>query len=381
MLTLSPPGTPVFARRPIVDAAGQLAGYEVLVPGDADGVLPALADVVEEAGPGSVPAFVTVALAELAAGRALPADPAGAVLLLATDEHPAPADLERLDQLAALGHRFGLDGPPEAADPELARRAGWVRIDARDPDARPPHGFEAIAAQVETLEDYDRCRAAGFRGFQGGFLTQARATANAAPASLARLQTAAALQSADDTEELERAISLDPALSIGLLRFVNSAAFTLRSRVSSVRHAIALLGPPTVRQWATVVLLSSSAPAAGWRVAGATGLARARTCEAIARRQGERHAEAYFLVGLLSVVDVLLGTTMEEVLAELPLAEDTTAALVSRAGPKGHALAVSEALERGAWEEAVVPGMDVELLAHLHTAALRWSDAAFAGLT
>ena len=379
-MTASTLAPAAFARQPVVDAGGRLTGYELRVPGAAGGALPALAEVLADEASGGLATFVSATLAELLGEVELPGDPSQAVLVLPGDTAPRLEDLGRLDALLERGHRLGLDGDLEAADPQLRRRVSWVRLDARDASARPPEGVEAVAVEVEDLESFERCREAGFTHFQGAFVTRPQATTSIAPASIARLQTAAALQSADGVDELERAISLDPVLSIGLLRVVNSAAFSLRSRVRSVRHAIALLGPRAVRKWATALLLTTAAPEDRLRIIGVTGLARARTCEAIARRLDEPDPEAHFLVGLLSVTDALLGTSLDAVLAELPLADDLVAALVSHAGPKGHALAVAEACERGAWDEAVVPGMDPELLAHLHTAALRWSDAAFAGL-
>jgi c-di-GMP-related signal transduction protein len=118
--------------------------------------------------------------------------------------------------------------------------------------------------------------------------------------------------------------------------------------------------------------LESAAPGPRWRVLGVTGLVRARTCEAIAGRLGERDPESYFLVGLLSVGDALV--------AELPPSDEVAQALLTRAGGKGLALAVTEACERGERANAQLPSMDAQLLTVPHAAALRWSDAALTRL-
>jgi EAL and modified HD-GYP domain-containing signal transduction protein len=112
-----------------------------------------------------------------------------------------------------------------------------------------------------------------------------------------------------------------------------------------------------------------------------TALSRGRTCEAIARRLGASDLDAYFFTGMMSVVDALLDKPMEEAITDLPLAEDVVAALVQRAGGKGRTLTMAEACERGAWDEAALPGLDAGELAVLHVEALTWADGTAAGLT
>ena len=180
-------------------------------------------------------------------------------------------------------------------------------------------------------------------------------------------------------DELEKAISLDPGLSLRLLRFINSAAFSLRHQIKSIRQAIVLLGPRTVRQWAMLLLLSGIDEQRGPLLI--TALSRGRTCEAIALRLGADDANAYFFTGMLSVVDALLDQPMQQAIADLPLADDVVAALVDRAGGKGRTLTMAECCERGAWDEAALPGLDAAELAVLHVEAITWADATAAGLT
>src|SRR2546426_5456830 len=57
-----------------------------------------------------------------------------------------------------------------------------------------------------------------------------------------------------DMKDLEQAISQDVSLSYKLLRFINSAMFCLERTVSSIRHAITLLGQENIRRWASLIL-------------------------------------------------------------------------------------------------------------------------------
>jgi EAL and modified HD-GYP domain-containing signal transduction protein len=42
---------------------------------------------------------------------------------------------------------------------------------------------------------------------------------------------------------------------------------------------------------------------------------------------------------------------------------------------------MAEACERGAWDDAALPGLDASELAVLHVEALTWADGTAAGLT
>ncbi|MBI5105221.1 MAG: HDOD domain-containing protein [Solirubrobacterales bacterium] len=391
----------LFARQPILDARGRLAGYELLYRGDgADGphaatsrvAASALSELGLRAATGGAPAYLNVTPEFLLAMDPLPFGPEGVVLELTADRSPDPALVDRLARLRAGGYVLALDGfsGQPAADPLLphvaiakvdVREVGHARLrplvdQIRALELRP------AATRVDGHHDHDQCEAAGFELFQGDFLCRPREVLGreVPAASLGALRLAAGVAAPEiSIDELERAIALDPGLSLRLLRFVNSAAFALRHEIKSIRQALTLLGPRTVRQWAMLLLLAGVDEQRGPQLV--TALARGRTCEAIASRLGADDPDAYFFTGMLSVVDALLDVPMEQALAGLPLSEEVTAALLRRAGGKGRALAMAEACERGAWDEAALPTLDAGQLAVLHVEALTWADATASGLS
>ncbi|MGZ8647380.1 MAG: hypothetical protein ACXW08_01885 [Solirubrobacteraceae bacterium] len=77
-----------------------------------------------------------------------------------------------------------------------------------------------------------------------------------------------------------------------------------------------------------------------------TALVRAALCERRAGRDLNAEADRAFTVGLFSVADALLETTMPELLAELPFDERTTEALLDHVGPEGRILRTVLAYER-----------------------------------
>ena len=392
----------LFARQPILDVDGRLAGYELLYRGDGGTESPhaatsrvaasALSDLGLRQATGGAPAFINVTTEFLLAMDPLPFGPEGVVLEIAADRVPDGPLLERLGRLRQHGYMLALDGyaGQPGADP-LVDFATLAKVEARGVGPAGlallvthlrGRGIRPIANGVESHGDHDRCADAGFDLFQGDFVCRPREVVghNVPTASIGALRLAAGISAGDTgVDELEKAIALDPGLSLRLLRFVNSAAFSLRHQIKSVRQAIVLLGPRTVRQWAMLLLLSGIDEQRGPLLI--TALSRGSTCEAIARRLGADDADAYFFTGMLSVVDALLDRPMDEAVRDLPLSEDVVAALVQRAGGKGRTLTMAEACERGAWDEAALPSLDAGELAVLHVEALTWADATAAGLT
>lgn len=385
----------LFARQAIVDRDGRLEGYELLYRGerDADGTIPdaehatcqvlvgAFAEVGIAAAVGGRTAFLNVTENFLHAVDPLPLDPATTVLELLEDAIPSPPLLDRLAALRAAGFRVALDDFVRTpASEAFLDVADLVKVDLRmhghagaerlisDLTER---GLVVVAEKVEHEEEFLLSAAAGAQLFQGWFFCRPVELAGAElrAASLSRLRLAAGLTSPDVTlEDIEAVVSTDPALSLRLLRYLNSAALSLRQRVSSVHHAVTLLGPRKVRQWLLVLLMSGVGEQRGPVLS--TALARARTCQLLGEQRGADDAEAWFSVGLLSVADVLAGSSMDAVLAELPLADDVAAALRGGEGPKGEALAAAIACERGE-----LPQHDRALALAAYGDAAMWADA------
>lgn len=381
-----------FARQPILDRDGRLAGYELLVPERPSpaGAMAALSGIDLRAAGGGTDVFLDVTPAVLLAFDPLPFEPEGIVLELAASRVGDPNLLARIGSLRADGYSVALDGVRAGeADGSLLDLVTHVKVDARTlggGDAAEivrritRHGAVAAAFEVATREQRDLLAEAGFELLQGDFHCRPRALADPpAPSSIAGLRGAMQVAAAGDPEALILAISRDPGLSVRLLRFMNSAAFSLRHRVSSVPHAVRLLGPRAVRQWATLVLVAGSDVAVPEPLL-TSALARGRTCETLAERLGMDDREAYFLVGLLSTADAMLDVPLETAIAGLPLADDITAALLTGAGGKGRALRMALACERGLGDREAIPGLDGDALRDLHAEALGWADGVVLGL-
>lgn len=159
------------------------------------------------------------------------------------------------------------------------------------------------------------------------------------PASLLASQIIRAAASRDATvADLARLAEGDPAFAMRALRVVNSAAFGLRQKATSIRGACVMLGTNGLRSVALGLLVSDMAPVGR---DGATVLAqvlrRAAAGSIIAARCGVATDEG-FLVGLLlevGVLSTLLDDPRTATLVRLPAAE--RAAFERASGAASHA--------------------------------------------
>jgi c-di-GMP phosphodiesterase len=369
----------VMARQPIFDADLRLAAFELLyrTVGDNDDspagdratatvLVGALTDVGLARLVGSQRAYLNVNREFLLAFRPLPLPADRVVLELVEDQ---VIDAELLDVLAELvedGFTLALDNFDYRPELEpLLRFASVAKLDiqALDRDAQAEHvrrlhelGLTVIAEKVETREELEHCRRLGVDGFQG-FFFERPAIVSGRPTPTFRMRALAELLDTEDEDldALERLISHDAGISHKLLRLTNSAHVSPRSEIRSIRHALALLGGRTVRRWAMLFLLSESRGHSHELLV--TALVRAGLCEMRAQRDGNAEPDRAFTVGLFSVADALLQTTMPELLQELPFDERTTEALLDHVGPEGRILRTVLAYERGRFDEHDVSGL------------------------
>ena len=372
-------------RLPLTDSQRHIVGYELVVDSRDAGakataalLLDAFGDIGLERLAGRHPAWVTMTAEFLLEVGTPPVRPDRVVLVLPAVE-PSDAVLAALQRLQFSGYTIALDGFHEA----LAAVAKLVRIPVAgltdeelqavvaEPAAR---GLELIATGVATPEDLTRCAALGFTTFEGEFFgrpdhTRQRRVGTGGVSSLVALATVADPDAS--FEDLERAIGNDVGLSLKLLRYVNSAFFALPRTVETVREALTLLGTATVRRWATVMALVTAADDAPEELVE-LALQRARMCEVLGGNRALDASDGHFTVGLFSVADALLGSSMEDVLETLPFSDEIRAALLRREGPKGELLTTVVAYEQGEF-----PAADGEVSpAEAYGDALVWAGEA-----
>ena len=321
--------------------------------------------------------------------EALP--PERVIVEILEDVEPDASTIASLQRLRAAGCRLALDDV--VFEPRLApllELSDLIKVDLRLTPEEALAGHVAqmkqvapqaklLAEKVETIEEYERCREIGFELFQGYFFCRPQVLeGRTLSADRSRtLQVLAQLQ--DDDLSLERAaelISGDPALSLKLLRYINSAAVGLPREVDSVRRAAALVGRDKLRVWATLIGLSGMSDKP--RQLMLTANVRARMCELLGEAVYNDRSGAFFTVGLFSLLDAFTDTRLEDLIARLPLSPELIRGLLHDDGRLGEALTAVRAWEAGA---ECVDRFDAALLRKSYFEAIGWAQATLAGLS
>jgi EAL and modified HD-GYP domain-containing signal transduction protein len=135
-----------------------------------------------------------------------------------------------------------------------------------------------------------------------------------------------------DFDAVSKIIMRDPALTISLLRMVNTGNSGRRNEIKTINGAVVMLGQEEVRKWITAAAagkLGSEKPNEITKLS----LIRARFAEALAVKFGlYADAQSLFLMGLFSVLDAMLEMPMEDALKLVLVSDDIRAALVSHTG-------------------------------------------------
>ncbi len=390
----------LVARQPIHDASMAVTAYELLYRASASSrsaqisdpgraTLEVITGAALEIGldrlAGGLPVHINFPEELLVEVPGLPLKAERVVIEVLEDVRATPQVLKGIRTLRARGHRIALDDySPQGSDPRLLEVADVVKLEITHPPADElarlarelqASGLELIAENVESREDFERCIGLGFKGFQGNFLQQPETfSARRVPVTrLGALRLAASLQNEDySLDDVERLLSQDVSLSYRVLRCINSSYYSLPRKIDSIRQAIVILGLDALRQLCGLLCLQGLDDRPPSLIMQA--MTRGRMCEQLGKLGGARDAGPFFITGLFSLLNALLGIPTRKVVEELPLTPAVTSALVSGAGPLGAALQCTRAYERGVWDHAVYADLPPHLIRAAYVDALFWAE-------
>lgn len=315
-------------------------------------------------------AFVHLSAASLANPLLDRLSPANTVLMLDAGEAALPADLAE----AAARHRqrgikvgWLLRKPQAAAAPAIAD-ADMVQIDAlafdglqirtltRDLPARRTAGLPKlafIARNLLTFDDFSLCFNSGFDYFQGPFVTS-RENWQAPKSDIDRLHFITLLNLVRQGAEystIADEMRQEPVLTFKLLRYLNSPLLGLQQKIASVSQALVVIGRDKFYRWLSLLLFSVRDQGYRERILTEQALTRGRFLETLAGK-GNVPAEGndLFLLGLFSLLDLLLGQPLAEIVARVQLPDAVGDALLGGQSAWRDALDLALAYESG--EEA-----------------------------
>jgi EAL and modified HD-GYP domain-containing signal transduction protein len=308
-----------------------------------------------------------------------------------------PRLLARIEELVGQGVRFALvdvGGESETAT-ALLPLVEYVKMDMRNtplstlmklaPRFRQQKK-KLVAEKVETREEFKDALDLEFDYFQGYYFSRPviMSGKKLSPSQLAVMELMTLVTSDADNIDIERAIKRDVSLALNLLRLVNTPAIGARQRIDSLSQAVTLLGRRQLQRWLQIMLYAEPSKR-GHSMTPLLMLAttRGRLLELLAGklRQSQQHvAEIAFTVGIMSLMDTLFGMPMADILAQIPVNDEVSEALLYRGGFYGDLLKLAECIERiDEMDEHILPtlrGLAVSSddLLELELAAFEWSD-------
>ncbi|HEX3987477.1 MAG TPA: HDOD domain-containing protein [Acidobacteriaceae bacterium] len=387
-----------LSRQPVLDGESNLFGYELFVrPGDTEDCDPELATreavdhwlmLAPESRQGC--AFIPSTPAALIEGLVTLLPAGSTVFAIDASAHPNPGFLPSCLILKQQGYRFAVDAlvPTRDTAPFL-QLADFIRIDFQAADFADRAATYALAAgtsvqvlarNIETDIQMRIARSEGCSLFQGSFFSQpVLVSSGPIPRNhLVYLHLLGALHEVPtDLRKVERFISGDASLCYRVLRLANSAMQGHPNPVNTIREALMMAGEEAIRKMATVAVAGALA---GERSATLVSMAlsRAHFCELLASAVREPAAQMY-LLGMVSMLDVLLETPLRDILHTLPISPAMKAALAGDDSGPGRILLLVRSLESCDWQRCLeiqrLLGLQEGFIASTYVNALREASA------
>jgi c-di-GMP-related signal transduction protein len=210
-----------------------------------------------------------------------------------------------------------------------------------------------LAEKIESREEYEEAKAMGFEYFQGYFFSKPIILQgkDIAPIPTNYLLLLNKLSSSDpDIDEITSLIQQDLSLSYKLLKVMNSGTFFFKSKVTSIRQAVVLLGLFEIKKLIMILMMSSIKKTDNQTELLKMSLTRASFFEATASIF-ELNKNQLYMFGMFSLIDTILNKKMKDIIEELPLTNELAHALLGNHEKYNRALATVKSIEQGDWDE------------------------------
>lgn len=398
-----------IGRQPILDRDHQLYAYELLFRSGKANVanvsdnLAASASVISHAfaelgieralGPykGFINCDASLLLSDML--EILPAEKM--VLEVLETVEPTPEIVERCRELKARGFTLALDDFVNFEDKwsPLLDLVEIVKVDIMPLDtaaliattqALRRWPVTLLAEKVDSRELADQCQQLGYGLFQGYYFAKPAILAGKklSQSQLALMQLLGLVMDDAETRDLEAVFKREAGLTMNLMRLTNSVATGVITRVTSLRHAITVLGRRQLQRWLQLLLYTN--PAGGNVVSPLLQMAaaRGRLMELLATRmyRGKHDFEdRAFMTGIMSLMPTLMGVPMADILKGISIAGDVQIALETQEGELGTMLQLVQALETGDGGichdlTEQLPGLDHAIINTCLSEALAWAS-------
>ncbi len=309
---------------------------------------------------------------------------------------PTPEVIRRCRELKEKGFTLALDDVIQVAPEynDLLNLVEIIKVDIQPlspieilqlTGKLKPLNKRLLAEKVDSRAQMEQCLKLGYQLFQGYYFAKPTIIAgrklNHSQLSLMKLMSL--LVSDADNAELEDAFKPEPGLTISLLRMTNSVGAGTTVRITSLRHAITVLGRRQLQRWLQLLLFASGNRSGDISPLLHLAATRGRLMELLAgtqRKNDSNFADEAFMAGIMSLMPALVGLQISEIITPLGIAHEVRDALCDGTGPLGALLALVAATESGDPAEIAsklkeCPGLDAGTLNRCLSQALAWASS------
>jgi EAL and modified HD-GYP domain-containing signal transduction protein len=210
--------------------------------------------------------------------------------------------------------------------------------------------IKVLAEKIETEADFNVCKTAKCDYYQGYFFAKPE-NLNAGKInvnSFGALQLLKAVYAHLELEELNSQFKQQPELSVNLIKYLNSVHLAVRMRITSIKHAISMLGYDNLKRWLLILAYANKqgkidvqSPLLN------NAIHRGTFFEEITKSMNldKSIADKAYLMGLISHLDALYKVSIQSILEQLPLDTEISKALLNKEGTLGTLLSLAEAVE------------------------------------
>lgn len=403
-----------IGRQGIFNAQGRLLGHELLFRGTAESSEPVRAEGerigraedeatshviamtfgdfgVQELGAG-LPLYINMTRAFLLGELPLPFGPDKVVLEVLENITVDDELLAALTRLRDQGYVLAVDdftGEPERLP--LLPLAGVVKLDLLSLTGSLTELVELVREHApqatilaERVEDEDvvtRCVELGIDAFQGYYFERPAVleTIRLTPSQMVCLRLMQALADQEsDIDRLQDIVALDPGLSLRVLRTANSVMVSAPQRITSLRHALGLLGSRMLGAWVALTMLGGASREPRDDLVDI--LTQAAFCEQLAVERDVDPSTAY-TAGMMFGVARALRVRLECVATPQLVGPELSAAVLSGEGPAGEVVTAVMAFDAGAHNPGLLLGLAPLEMSQHYLDAWTWAQRTLAAMT
>jgi len=240
-----------------------------------------------------------------------------------------------------------------------------------------------IAEKVETREDFENALIYGYDYFQGYFFSKPELISGKKIPENKYVYLELIRECSQEFinfNKVEKILSKDLSLTVKLLKYVNSPFFGFRDKITSIKHALVLLGESEISKWLAIISYVNLSDSRSLEVVRFS-LFKGKLLELLATESPllKKYRDKLFLSGLLSNVETLLQKPAKDILDELSISEDIKRAILKE--DKNiiyYMLILLDFYEQGRWEEVdtLLNKIKVfsEVFMNCYLQSINWAD-------